>query len=101
VNTAKDVISEMASKGGSAQDIVDAKGLKQISDPDEIAILVRNVIRDNPRQLSEYSRGKKAIAGWFFGQVMKAAKGKANPRIVRKILSEQLSGLSSGERKGS
>jgi aspartyl-tRNA(Asn)/glutamyl-tRNA(Gln) amidotransferase subunit B len=63
---------------------------QQISDNSVIEKLVDEVIAANPRQLEQYRAGKKTVAGFFVGQVMKASKGQANPSLVNEILSRKL-----------
>ncbi len=90
-NTAKDVLAEMFTTGQSAQAIVKAKGLAQISDEAAIAEIVAQVLHDNPEMVAEYLGGKTKLRGWFVGQVMKATRGKGNPALVNQLLSQQLS----------
>ena len=89
-NTAKDVLAEMFTTGQSAQEIVAAKGLAQISDEDALATAVAQVLDDNPEMVARYLAGETKLRGWFVGQVMKATKGKANPGLVNQLLSQQL-----------
>ena len=89
-NTAKEVLVDMVRSGRSAEAIVQARGLAQISDEAALAQLVRQVIRDNPTQLASYLAGKEQLQGWFVGQIMKATRGKANPALVNELLSQQL-----------
>ena len=88
--TGKTVLTEMLQSGQSAQDIVDARGLRQVSDSAQIGAMIQAVIDANPEQVTAYLAGKESLLNWFFGQVMRAAKGKANPQIVRDELSRQL-----------
>jgi len=88
--TAKTVLAEMFDSGQSAESIVEAKGLSQISDADHIANMVSQVLDENPEQVTKYLEGKESLANWFFGQVMRAAKGKANPQVVKDELARQL-----------
>lgn len=92
-NTAKKVLEEMLADGKSAADIVEKRSLKQLSDPQEIAQLVSNVLLHNSNQVATYLAGKDAISGWLFGQVMQESKGKANPQVVRQELERQLAQL--------
>ena len=89
-NTAKDVLAEMFTTGQSAQAIVDAKGLAQISDEAAIAEVVAQVLRDNPKMVADYLGGKEKLRGFFVGQVMRAMRGKGNPALVNQLLSQQL-----------
>jgi aspartyl-tRNA(Asn)/glutamyl-tRNA(Gln) amidotransferase subunit B len=89
---AKDVFDEMFDSGKAAADIVEEKGLKQISDSGEISAIVDQIIADNPDQADEYRGGNTKVAGWFTGQVMKATQGKANPQAVNEMLRKKLDG---------
>jgi len=91
--TGKSVLAEMLKSGQSAQAIVDAKGLRQVSDSDQIAELIQSVLDENPEQVAAFLSGKESLLNWFFGQVMRAAKGKANPQVVREELNQQLMGM--------
>lgn len=92
-NTAKEVLATMFTTGRSAQEIVDERGLAQISDEDQIATLIAQVLDDNPEQVRDYLQGKEQLRGWFVGQVMRSSRGKANPTLVNKLLTMQLSSL--------
>jgi aspartyl-tRNA(Asn)/glutamyl-tRNA(Gln) amidotransferase subunit B len=89
--TAKSVLAEMFEHGKSAQEIVDGKGLAQISDSDQIATTVAHLLAANPDQVKRYHEGKESLANWFFGQVMREMKGQANPQVVKSELQKQLS----------
>jgi aspartyl-tRNA(Asn)/glutamyl-tRNA(Gln) amidotransferase subunit B len=80
--TAKQVLSEMFNTGRSAQEIVNERGLQQISETGQIAALVSQTLAAHPNQVEEYLSGKAALARWLFGQVMRNAAGQANPRMV-------------------
>jgi aspartyl-tRNA(Asn)/glutamyl-tRNA(Gln) amidotransferase subunit B len=87
---AKEVFEEMWESGKDAGAIVEAKGLKQISDSSEIEGLVDDIIANNPTQVEQYKGGNEKIIGWFVGQVMKATQGKANPGLVNQVLKKKL-----------
>ncbi|MBN1537574.1 MAG: Asp-tRNA(Asn)/Glu-tRNA(Gln) amidotransferase subunit GatB [Anaerolineales bacterium] len=91
--TGKTVLAEMFNSGKEAEAIIADHGLRQISDGDAIAGLVRQALENNPSQVQTYLGGKTSIAQWLFGQVMKSAKGQANPQVVRQELNKQLEGL--------
>jgi aspartyl-tRNA(Asn)/glutamyl-tRNA(Gln) amidotransferase subunit B len=91
--TGKTVLAEMFAGGESAEVIIAARGLRQISDTNAIADLVRQTLENNPAQVQTYLGGKTGIAQWLFGQVMKAAGGQANPQVVRQELEKQLEGM--------
>jgi len=86
----KDVLVEMYKTGKSAQAIIEEQGLVQVSDTAEIDALIENVITGNPDQLASYRAGKESLFGFFVGQVIKASKGKANPKIVNERLRAKL-----------
>jgi len=88
---AKDVLAEMLKTGKSASQIVSDKGLEQITDPEKIAVVARKVIAANPKQAEQYRQGKTATIGWFVGQVMKATRGQAQPKLVQEVLRKELS----------
>jgi aspartyl-tRNA(Asn)/glutamyl-tRNA(Gln) amidotransferase subunit B len=87
---AKTVFDEMAQTGKAAQQIVEEKGLVQISDTDAIEEVVANVISNNPKEAEGYKNGKTKLLGFFVGQVMRETKGKANPKLVNDILKRKM-----------
>jgi aspartyl-tRNA(Asn)/glutamyl-tRNA(Gln) amidotransferase subunit B len=87
---AKEVFEAMWAGEGSADDIIEAKGLKQITDASAIEAIVDKVIEANPGQVAEYKAGKDKLIGYFVGQVMKETGGKANPGQVNQILKQKL-----------
>jgi aspartyl-tRNA(Asn)/glutamyl-tRNA(Gln) amidotransferase subunit B len=86
----KDVLVEMFSSGKSAAAIIEERGLVQVSDTGEIDSIIEQVIAASPQQLAQYRAGKEALFGFFVGQVLKASKGKANPKVVNERLKEKL-----------
>jgi aspartyl-tRNA(Asn)/glutamyl-tRNA(Gln) amidotransferase subunit B len=89
---AKTVLSEMLVHGTDAATIVKEKNLLQVSDEDELRLVIRSIIRDNPQQVAEFRGGKQKLLGYFVGQVMQQTKGKANPKLVNDLLAEELAG---------
>jgi aspartyl-tRNA(Asn)/glutamyl-tRNA(Gln) amidotransferase subunit B len=87
---AKTVFDEMARSGKSAQQIVTEKELIQISDSSAIEDIVSTVVDDNPAEVQAYRNGKTKLLGFFVGQVMKATRGKANPKLVNDTLKRKL-----------
>ncbi|MBI2764594.1 MAG: Asp-tRNA(Asn)/Glu-tRNA(Gln) amidotransferase subunit GatB [Chloroflexi bacterium] len=83
---AKDVFEQMARTGESAAAVVQAGGLAQISGAGELEGYVRDAIAANPKAVADYRAGKEAALNSFFGQVMKATSGRANPETVRELL---------------
>ena len=88
---AKGVFDEMFATGASPLTVIEARGLKQISDPKFIEGVVSRVLSANPEQLAQYREGKTKMFGFFVGQIMKETDGKANPRLVNDILTTKLS----------
>jgi aspartyl-tRNA(Asn)/glutamyl-tRNA(Gln) amidotransferase subunit B len=93
INTGKTVLAEMFRSGRAPDEIVSERGLRQISDSEQIAELVKRVLEENPEQVAAYLKGKEALYGWLFGQVMRLAKGQANPQVIQSELSKQLENL--------
>jgi aspartyl-tRNA(Asn)/glutamyl-tRNA(Gln) amidotransferase subunit B len=89
-STGKTVLAEMFQSGKSAAEIVEAKGLKQVSDEGLIADLVRQTLDENPDEVASFKAGKETVLNWLFGQVMRKAQGKANPSVVRTEIERQL-----------
>jgi aspartyl-tRNA(Asn)/glutamyl-tRNA(Gln) amidotransferase subunit B len=89
-SSAKEVLTEMFASGKSAAEIVEARGLKQVSDESLISNLVKETLAENPKEVQSYKAGKVGVANFLFGQVMKKAAGKANPQVVRAELDKQL-----------
>jgi len=90
LNTGKEVLEEMLASGHGARQIVEERGLAQISDAAALKRIVAQVLEENPQQVSRYLGGKVQLLGWLIGQVMKATRGKANPQVVRELLQAQL-----------
>ena len=86
----KEILVEMFASGKRAREIMAEKGLEQINDPEKIAVVVREIMAANPKQVEQYRKGKTATLGWFTGQVMKATRGQANPQMVQEILKKEL-----------
>jgi aspartyl-tRNA(Asn)/glutamyl-tRNA(Gln) amidotransferase subunit B len=89
---AKEVFEAMWSEGKSADAIIEAKGLKQITDSGAIEGVIDAVIAANPKQLADYRSGKDKLFGFFVGQVMKGTEGKANPAQLNELLKLKLGG---------
>jgi aspartyl-tRNA(Asn)/glutamyl-tRNA(Gln) amidotransferase subunit B len=89
---AKEVFEAMWAEGVSADTIIEAKGLKQITDTSAIERAIDEVMAKNPGQLAEYRSGKDKLFGFFVGQVMKATGGKANPAQLNELLKKKLGG---------
>jgi aspartyl-tRNA(Asn)/glutamyl-tRNA(Gln) amidotransferase subunit B len=89
---AKEVFEALWSSADSADEIIDARGLRQITDGGAIEAVIDAVIAANPKQLADYRSGKDKLFGFFVGQVMKATGGKANPAQLNELLKAKLSG---------
>ena len=89
---AKDVLEGMWNGDGDADTVIEAKGLKQVTDTGAIEAMVDEIIAKNPSQVEEYRSGKEKVFGFFVGQTMRASKGKADPALVNELLKEKLKG---------
>ena len=89
---AKEVFRTMWAEGGDADSIIEAKGLKQVSDSGAIEKIVDEIIAANADKVAEYRSGKDKLFGFFVGLAMKASKGKANPAQLNDILKKKLAG---------
>ena len=89
---AKEVFEIMFESGGEADAIIEAQGLKQVSDSGAIEAVVDQIIADNPDKVAEYKSGRDKLMGWFVGQVMKASQGKVNPQMANDMLNKKLNG---------
>ncbi|MPY74475.1 MAG: Asp-tRNA(Asn)/Glu-tRNA(Gln) amidotransferase subunit GatB [Alphaproteobacteria bacterium] len=89
---AKDVFDEMFETGKDAAAIVEAKGLKQITDTGAIEAVVDRIVAGSPDNVAQYKGGNAKVIGWFVGQVMKETQGKANPKLVNDLLRKKLGG---------
>ena len=87
---AKEVFEAMWQGEGSPEQIIEDKGLKQITDTGAIGSLVDEVIANNPTQVAAYKGGQQKMFGFFVGQIMKASKGKANPAQINEVLKAKL-----------
>lgn len=89
---AKEVFEAMWEGEGDADQVIEKRGLKQITDTGAIEKIIDEVIAANPKQVEQYRAGKEKLLGFFVGQVMKASRGKANPGQVNQLLKEKLKG---------
>jgi aspartyl-tRNA(Asn)/glutamyl-tRNA(Gln) amidotransferase subunit B len=89
---AKQVFEAMWNGDGDADAVIESKGLKQITDTGAIEKMIDDIIAANPEQVEQYRAGKEKVFGFFVGQVMKLAKGKANPQQVNELLKQKLKG---------
>jgi aspartyl-tRNA(Asn)/glutamyl-tRNA(Gln) amidotransferase subunit B len=89
-NAAKKALSVMWETGGTAGQIIDELGLRQISDADQLTLIVERVISENPDAVQQIQSGKEATMGFLIGQVMRETRGKANPKLVRQLFEERM-----------
>jgi len=89
-NMAREVFDEMAEYGKLPDDIINAGGLSQISDQDDLRRTIDQILESHPKEVDSYKQGKTQLLGFFVGQVMKATKGKANPKLTNTIIREIL-----------
>ncbi len=90
LKVAREIFPELYGSGKDPQELIQEKGLSQISDEGALSKMIQDVIAQNPNQVAQYRSGKDAVLGFFVGQVMKASKGKANPALVNELLKKQL-----------
>lgn len=88
--TAKDVFPDMLGTGRTAPELIEERGLKQVSDPSALLAMVQNVIQSNPDNVQKYRDGKTNLLGFFVGQVLKASGGTANPAMATQLMKEAL-----------
>jgi len=87
---AKDVFKAMWGGEGSVDEIIESRGLKQMTDSGAIEAIVDEIIANNAPQVEQYKSGNEKIIGFFVGQIMKATSGKANPKQVNELLRKKL-----------
>jgi len=93
---AKDVFAEMVASGADPGAIVEAKGLRQVTDSAAIEAVIDTVLAAQTDKVAEYRAGRDKLYGFFVGQIMRATEGKANPGLVNELLRKKLTGDSGG-----
>ena len=88
---AKEVLEEIWVTGTKVSEVIDSKGMQQISDEAELENIIETILNENNNQVNAYKSGKDKLFGFFVGQVMKATQGKANPGLVNELLKKKLS----------
>ena len=88
---AKEVLEEIWVTGTKVSEVIDSKGMQQISDEGELEKIIESILNENNNQVNAYKSGKDKLFGFFVGQVMKATQGKANPGLVNELLKKKLS----------
>ena len=89
----KEVFAKMLESGKMPAEIIKDEGMESVSDTGAIEAIVDQVIADNPKAVADFKGGKTNVVGWLMGQVMKASKGKANPGVATKLVTEKLAKL--------
>lgn len=87
---AKKVFRELITKGGNAQEVVEANGWIQLSDPSKLLPIINEILDNNTKSIEDFKNGKDRAVGFLVGQIMKATKGQANPGVVNKLLNQEL-----------
>ena len=87
---AKEVFQAMWNEEGSPDQIIENRGLKQLSDTSELESVVKEVLKEHPQQVDQYISGKEKVLGFLVGQVMKKTGGKANPKVVNELVKESI-----------
>jgi aspartyl-tRNA(Asn)/glutamyl-tRNA(Gln) amidotransferase subunit B len=87
---AKEVLDKLVEENLEVDGVIDALGLKQVTDTGAIEAICDEIINANPEKVEQYKAGKDKLFGFFVGQTMKASKGTANPQVVNEILKAKL-----------
>ncbi len=87
---AKEAMEQMFKTGKGIKQIIEEKGLQQISDEESLRKITEEVIKENPRAVKDFQKGKREALGYLIGQLMKKTKGKANPKLANKIIKEKM-----------
>ena len=87
---AKQIFEEMAKTGENPTQIVEAKGLVQVSDPAKIMPIIDEIMAQNPDNVAKFKAGNTKLLGFFVGQVLKTTGGKANPKVVNELVAQKL-----------
>ena len=87
---AKDILPELLTQGASPKELVERKGLIQISDADALEAIIEQVVAANPKELEQYRQGKTKLLGFFVGQVIKQTGGRADPKLTNQLLAKKL-----------
>jgi aspartyl-tRNA(Asn)/glutamyl-tRNA(Gln) amidotransferase subunit B len=86
----KTVFSDMMESGKNPQTIVKEKNLVQMSDEGDLLKIIREIMADNPAQVTQFKEGKTKVMGFFVGQLMKKTRGKANPKLANQLFAKEL-----------
>ena len=91
---AKEVMEEMFKTGKGASQIIEERGLKQISDEESLDKVADEVVKENPKAVKDWQKGKSQAIKFLVGQLMRKTKGKANPQLANKLIEKKLKNLS-------
>jgi len=86
----KEILPELLSEGGSPKELVESRGLTQISDASQLEPIIDEVLADHPNEVEKYRGGKTKLQGFFVGQVMKRTSGRADPKLTNQLLGQKL-----------
>jgi aspartyl-tRNA(Asn)/glutamyl-tRNA(Gln) amidotransferase subunit B len=86
----KKVFVELAKNGGSARNVVEKKGLVQISKPEDLVPIINQVLAANPQSVADFQAGKDRALKALMGQIMKETRGQANPQVVNELLLKSI-----------
>lgn len=89
-NQAKEVFVDMLTSGKSAKEIASEKGMKQLSNEDEIIKIANEVLDENPKAIEQYKNGRTNVVDFLTGQIMKKTRGQANPAIARSTMASEI-----------
>jgi aspartyl-tRNA(Asn)/glutamyl-tRNA(Gln) amidotransferase subunit B len=89
-NAAREVLLRMLTDDKNPEEIVEAKGIRQVSDSDELEIIVERIVEKNPSGIQDYKSGNMKVLGFFIGQAMKVTQGKANPKVLKELFTRKL-----------
>lgn len=89
-HSAKEVFQEVAKTGKQPEDIVKEKGLEQIGDTEELELIIKAIVDENPGTVAQYKAGREKLFGFFVGEAMKRTKGKGSPNVIQEILKKYL-----------
>ncbi len=92
-NGARDVFEHLWLHGGGADDAIEALGLSVVGDENELRAIVRDAVAKHPAEAEKYRQGKKKLAGFFMGLVMRATRGQADPALARRLVVEELDSI--------
>ena len=91
-NAGKEVFGQMFATGAEPKDVIVSKGLAQVSDTGALEKVIDEILAANQKSVESYRAGKVHLLGFFVGQVMKAMKGKGNPKLINELLEKKLKG---------